>query len=439
MVIAQLLTIRATLMVHDAQRTDPLGQHGRSGGTGHPRVYLHVGEPKTGTTFLQDVLWANRDWLAARGVMLPGYTRWDHFRASRDVRGARKHPTDPADPWVGEWDVLAGQAVRAGSAAVISDEILAACTPAQASRAVRALAPAEAHVVMTVRDFASVLPAEWQEQIKCRGTVPWEEWLRAVVEAEPAARRRAESWFWTMHGTLANLEMWSQHIPADQVHVVTVPRPGSADLLWARFASVLGIDPEGAKVDLARSNSSLGLAEAEFLRRLNAALPADLPDWFYKRHIKQAVDLGALNPRENQPRLTLPPDLRAWAADQAEILITGLQESKYHIVGDLDELRPLPPAGPYAAPEASQADELLSAAVLGTAALTDWQYRERAPAASRREPLGGPRRVAKRLVWAVLNGSRTKHVLRTSSHRRTTRQLRIQIYRLLVRPGRARR
>jgi hypothetical protein len=435
-VIAQLLTIRADLMVHDAQRMVPLG---RAASTGHPRIYLHVGEPKTGTTFLQDVLWANRDWLSARGITLPGYTRWDHLRASRDVRQARREPSDPADPWIGEWDVLAGQAQQAGSAAVISEEILAACTPAQASRAVRALASAEVHIVMTVRDFASVLPAEWQENVKCRGTVPWEDWLKAVVEAEPAARRRAQSWFWTMHGTLANLDMWSQHIPADQVHVVTVPRPGSADLLWVRFASVLGIDPDGADVNLARSNSSLGLAEAEFLRRLNASLPADVPDWFYKRHIKQAVDLGALRARQGQPRLILPPDLQTWAAAQAEILIAGLQDSKYHIVGDLDELRPLPATGPYAAPEASPADELLTAAVLGTAALTDWQYRERFSAKPKRQPLGGPQRAARRLVWGVLNGSRTKRVLRKSSHLRAARRLRIQIYRLLMHPARTRR
>jgi hypothetical protein len=269
--------------------------------------------------------------------------------------------------------------------------------------------------------------------------VPWEDWVKAVVEAEPAARRRAKSWFWTMHDTLANLEMWSQHIVPDQVHVITVPRPGSAETLWARFASVLGIDPESADVHLARSNASLGLVEAEFLRRLNAALPADIPDWFYKRHIKQAVDLGALSVRPGQPRLILPPDLQPWAAEQAEILVAGLQDSKYHIVGDLDELLPLPPTGPYAAPEASKADELLTAAVQGAAALTDWQYRERSPAKPKHEPRGRPGAAARRLVWNVLNGPQTRRALHKLSHRRAARQLQIQIYRLLMRPASRRR
>jgi hypothetical protein len=423
-------------MVDDPKRTAQLSRDGRSGGTGHPRVYLHVGEPKTGTTFLQDVLWANRAWLAANGIVLPGYSQLDHFRASKDLRQARREPGDPADPWIGEWDVLAGQALRAGSAALISEEVLTACTPAQASRAVRSLAPADVHVLVTVRDFGSVLPAEWQENIKCRGTVPWEEWLHAIMASESANRRRAQSWFWTMHGTLANLDMWSQHIAPDQVHVITMPRRGSADTLWSRFASVLGVDPEGANADLARSNSSLGPAEAEFLRRLNAALPEELPEWFYKRHVKQSVALDALSGLPDRPRLVLPPDVHEWAAHQAEILIAGLRDAKYHIVGDLDELRPLPTAGQYVAPEASPADELLTAAVLASSALAERHYLDTFVAKRKRRRLGGPRQATRMLVWGVLNGSRTKRLLRKSSHLRAARQLRIQIYRLLMHPAR---
>ena len=35
------------------------------------RVFLHIGTPKTGTTHLQTVLWANRAKLAELGVLLP--------------------------------------------------------------------------------------------------------------------------------------------------------------------------------------------------------------------------------------------------------------------------------------------------------------------------------------------------------------------------------
>ena len=73
--------------------------------------------------------------------------------------------------------------------------------------------------------------------------------------------------------------MWSRHIPPDQVHVVTVPHQSSGSLLWTRFAAAMDIDPGGCDVARGRRNSSLGYAETEFLRRMNEALPADLPDW----------------------------------------------------------------------------------------------------------------------------------------------------------------
>ncbi len=281
----------------------------RARGARRPRVYLHVGEPKTGTTFLQHVMWGNRDQLAARGLLLPGYTRRDHSRASRDLRETLRPACDPADTWVGEWDVLAGQALCAREAAVVSDEVLAACTPEQAERAVRSLQPAQVHVVLTVRDFATLLAAEWQEEVKCRGTVPWESWLAEVRDAEPTADRRDVSWFWKIHDTLAILEMWSRHIPPDQVHVVIMPRQGQSEELWARFAEVLGIDPGGIDLDGARSNPSLGTVEAEFLRRMNEALPAGVPDWFYTRNIKRILAHGILSARPGQTRLVLPP---AW-------------------------------------------------------------------------------------------------------------------------------
>lgn len=86
---------------------------------GSRRIYVHIGEPKTGTSFLQHALWSNRAQLAAQGVVLPGCSYGGHARASH-LRGVRWQPGDPADQWTGEWDVLTGQALRATDAAVIS-------------------------------------------------------------------------------------------------------------------------------------------------------------------------------------------------------------------------------------------------------------------------------------------------------------------------------
>jgi len=407
-------------------------------GTRSPAVYLHIGEPKTGTTFLQDALWSNRDRLAAQGLQLPGYNDRDHSRASRDLRETPRPASDPADPWVGEWDVLAGQALCTGGRAVISNELLAASSPQQAERAVRSLLRADVHVVATVRDFGAVLPAEWQEAVKCRGTTGWEAWLDEVIAAGRAADRRRRSWCWRVHDTLAILDMWSRHIPPDHVHIVTVPRHDSAGVLWARFAGVLGIDPAGCDLTRARRNSSLGLAEAELLRRVNQALPAEMPDWFYTREIKQILAHGVLSARPHASRPVLPPSAAAWAGERAESLIAGLREAKYHVVGDLAELRPAGGAsspGSASCPAGPPAEQQLDAAVAAVVALAGRYYQVRYPVPSPARPRGARPRPSD-IKWRLLNGVRVRRVLRGASHRPGVQRLRVIIWCVLMRPGR---
>jgi hypothetical protein len=298
--------------------------------------------------------------------------------------------------------------------------------------------PAEVHVILTVRDIAGLLPAEWQEAVKWRGTAPWAQWLDGVISTAPDPDRRGQSWFWTVHDTLPILEMWSRHIPPDQVHVITVPRPGPAGALWARFASVLGIEPGSASLPPAHVNSSLGLVEAEFLRRLNEALPGEMPDWFYTHNIRRILAHEVLRTRPSQARLALPPSQQAWAREQSEALIAGLRDSKYHIVGDLGELLPQPAAGRYVLPSELAADDLLDAALHAAAALADQQYQGRQPARQQRRRPRGLRQGFSQLKWMMLNGPWTKRVLRNASHVAAVRRLRIAIWRVLIHPARHR-
>ena len=74
------------------------------------RVYLHIGEPKCGTTFLQGVLWQHREVLAGHGVSLPGVDVNDHYRAAQDLRAIEQAADDPGVKWAGAWDALAKEA-----------------------------------------------------------------------------------------------------------------------------------------------------------------------------------------------------------------------------------------------------------------------------------------------------------------------------------------
>src|SRR5262249_34774185 len=293
-------------------------------------------------------------------------------------------------------------------------------------------------VVLTVRDIASLLPAEWQETVKCRGTVPWEQWLADVIGSTSAADRRRRSWFWTVHDTLANLQMGSQHIPPDHVHVITMPRQGPPEAVWVRVASVVGTEASHIDIPSTRVNASVGLAEAEFLRRVNEALPDSMPGWFYTQNIKRILAQNVLRARTPQQRLALPRAEQAWAAEQSEILVTALRDSKYDIVGDLRDLLSLPAKGRYVAPARLPAGQLLNAAVYATAALADHEDRTRHPVTPQARQPRSLRQKASQLEWTVLNGSWTRRVLRNASHLAPVRRLRVLIWCTLMHPSRQR-
>jgi len=399
-------------------------------------VFLHIGEPKTGTTFLQQVMWSSRAELAAQGVVLPGHHAQDHFRASQDLRGIQKLASDPAGSWTGEWEILARQATQAaqaGKTAVISHELFSAADGQQAGRAVATLQPAEVHIVITVRDMASLLPAEWQETVKHRNARAWEDWLGDVIDTESVAEDRRQWWFWRVHDTLAIGRLWSEFVPPERIHVITMaPRGAGTSLLWDRFASLLGIDPGSVDISRARPNASLGLAETEFLRRLNQAIPAEVPDWFYMWNVKEGVAHKALADRPAGGRLMLPADREAWAKDQAEILIAGLQDSGYDLVGDPNELRPRQPACPGATPAGQPAGQMLDAAVQAAAALVVNQYRKEYPPKGRTG--GGRRGLVGRVESAVASSPRLKRTVREiSSRSAAVRRLRILVWRVLER------
>jgi hypothetical protein len=315
----------------------------RADATGKPVVLLHIGEPKTGTTFLQDAMWANRAALRAQGVTLPGLHAYDQYRASRDLRQFRYDGTHPRGSWVGEWDILAEQARRCDGVAVISHEILMAAKPEQIARAVGSLEPAELHIAVTVRDLASLLPAAWQEAVKNGETGAWDDWVRDVIDRQSKRRSAQRRGFWRLHDTVPTLRKWAAHVPFDRMHVVTVPPSGSPrDLLWQRWADLLGYDPTGTEVGGARENTSLGWPEAEFLRAVNTKLRGQVPHWMYETYIKPTFAESMLSTRPRTSRPALSDEAATWVDGYTLRRGRSLRTLGVDLRGDLADLERRP-------------------------------------------------------------------------------------------------
>jgi hypothetical protein len=329
----------------------------------HRRAFVHVGAPKTGSTFLQGVLWANQAALAAAGLQVLGENQGQHYRAGKDVRGIPFDADDPGVDWTGAWDRMAARAQHSPAAAVVvSDEHLASLTPTQVRRVVASLQPREVHVVYTIRDLAGLLPSEWQEYVKHGSTRSFTDWARRVLET-PSSREAG--WFWSVHDPVDVVGRWSQAVPAHRVHVIAMPpRDAPPDELWRRFAGVVGVDHALATDLGAPANPSLGLAAAEVLRRVNAALPADVPRWHRTGVVRDLLANQVLNPLGRAGRPSLPDDLRAVVENRARESLATLATLGCDIVGDLPV-----PRGPSSGDPAPSDAEVAEVAVQALASL----------------------------------------------------------------------
>jgi hypothetical protein len=270
-------------------------------------VFLHVGAPKTGTTYLQTLLWDHRAALRERhGLLFPGERYDEHFFASLDLQDQQFHG-EPFPESAGAWDRVAAQARRWRGTTVISHEVFATATPEQARRAVRDLAPAEVHVVYTARDLARQVPSQWQEDVKHGATDRFEHWWEGVRQRDE--QRYFGRWFWRAEDLPDVVDRWGGAVGLHRFHLVTVPRGSDSAELWRRFCGVIGLDP--AAVDLAAAaitNTGLGVAEVEVVRRVNEQMDGRLPPAVHQHVVKGVLGHDTLARRPGSRRLVLPPE-----------------------------------------------------------------------------------------------------------------------------------
>jgi hypothetical protein len=309
-------------------------------GTASRRVVLHVGEPKSGTTFLQRTLWRQRDELLDAGFVCPGQRGRDMFLAAIEVRERFESWGFTREELEGTWARLCAEARAFGGTTVMSHELLAAATPPQVERALAELQGLDLHVVLTVRDPARQLVSEWQERVKNGGTQTFGRFQRGVVRQLRSGTFRGA--FWRYHDVLGVLDRWGGGLPPQNVHVVVAPPRGADPLvLWRRFGDAVGFDGDAIAPETVESgaNQTLGVAQIAVLRRVNEALDGRIPQPFYAEFVKRQFSQGLLaEQRSNRP--VCPPELVDELGTLAESWCREIGRRGYSVHGRLDELVP---------------------------------------------------------------------------------------------------
>lgn len=341
-------------------------------------VRLHIGAPKTGTTYLQGRLSRNAASLARAGIHYPSGRRLQdahvfHFRAALDLLG--QDWGGPPGHAKGAWAQMLREVDRSRGEVLISHEILAAAATSKIRRALHDLGDHEVHLIYTARDLGRVIPAAWQESLKQGGHARFRSFVRGFDRPDRGPARPFD--------LPAVLERWGELLPPERISVVVVPQSPApeGDGLWERFCAAAGIDPADAPIDTEVANTSLRVAEAQVLRRLNRALERRLgSEGEADELVLELVRRGEFGTGASA-RISLPPQRYDWAMAESERWIDWLKGSGVTVFGDPEGLRPRlsEPGTPWVDPDRVRSKVVTRAAVHALASMTQEAARRTDP------------------------------------------------------------
>lgn len=294
------------------------------------RVVFHIGVPKSGSTYLQDILWSNAARLRAEGVLLPAGGHKDHRWGSLVVRedGRLRHRQATAR---GAWERIVADVRAWPGTAVVSHEFYGGASADQALRAVESLGADDVHLVVTARNPLESLTSGWQEVVKYGKTVSLDDFSLDVSQ-DPA-----DIWNWRALDAAEVLDRWGDLVPADRVHVLPVPTGDAPrELLWQRFAGLFVPDPDAYAPGPEATNVSVGLVECETLRRVGphlaelTALPRSV---WVRSYLAETVLAG-----DARERFWPGPERIEECRARADRAVEQIGNGGFDVVGDLDDL-----------------------------------------------------------------------------------------------------
>jgi hypothetical protein len=289
-------------------------------------VYLHVGPVKTGSTYLQKLLWTNRQLLARQGLLYPCEHANEMWFAVNDIQGGAFIHFDLPEA-EGAWRRVRDRALAFDGRSILSHEVIGLSTVDHVARIADSLRPATLHVIVMARALAALLPSVWQEKVKMVDPdIAWPQYLEEQ-------RQSGAPW---ADASLV-VDRWLKHVDASRIHVVTVPPRGiDGRVLLNRFADAVGVDVTGWEGTADIANESLDVVQVELIRRLNQVTSEFLDIYAQRRLLSVVVPLLGLPDPDRRRRL--PATARDWVELETARRIDRLRDSGAVIHGTLDDL-----------------------------------------------------------------------------------------------------
>lgn len=333
------------------------------------KVFLHIGTRKSGTSYLQKALRDSVPALAEQGVELTFKTRKGHVERQLAPLKHMLATGDAGPAQASMRRMVARIKAKPDMRHLITLEDLAELPQSVADLYLEALREFDTELVVTVRNWGSTIPSEWQQCVKERFTGTYRDFVAAIADRTPEADQ------FLMRQDLPTLiQRWSGTLDPGKVHVIAVPPTSRTEgTLVELFCGLVGIDPASLRMPKGRINASISLDQAELLRRVNIALGDRLPfENGYQTGIREWLTRGTLMKRA-ESSIRIPEEFGDWCVRAAREQYDGIVALGVDLVGDPEDLVP----GKVATGPAEVSDpEVLATAVVALADLGELQWKE---------------------------------------------------------------
>ena len=305
------------------------------------KVFIHDGFHKTGTTAIQESLFANSKALKDLGTTYLRTGRKASHKAAWALsgktwgwkdRGGLKTP-------ISEWQKLLRKIKLRKAQTVISSEFFSELSDKHLLKLATDLKGIDVHVIFTIRPFSKMLSSSYQQYLKYGLKASYEDWLRDIF-AVPNKSKLSPS-FWKRHNHAKVIDRWQRVFGSRNIHLIVVDE-NKPDHLYRSFEEVLKLPKQTLNpVNSVGSNRSLSHAEISLLLAINRAFPASRswPDYeLFIRHGAFRYITDEIKLTEQDERLLTPQ----WALDISkefsEKNVKKIESLNVNIYGDLQKL-----------------------------------------------------------------------------------------------------
>lgn len=335
-------------------------------------VLLHIGPHKTGTTAIQGSLAAARPALRKAGIFYPG--RQPQQRMPALAAAGRTGPAGHPAPGASAFDKLAATVRSKSGRVMLSGEAFTEADDERARAIVEALGGDRVHIVVTLRPLAKVLASAWQQAVRSRSEMTFDEWLDRAFGPDDVP---VPGNFWHRHHHDQLIERWMSLVGPSRIAVVVASDTDRLALLRS-FETLLDLPSGFLKPEGTAENRGLTAQEIELVRQLNAEFHARGWPWELYHEVVRRGSIRRMQqrtPGPDEPKIYTP----AWAVERANEIAADaakrIRDFGITVLGDLDSLSTVTPAP---APEIDPAGspQLISTAareaITGAEDMVEW-------------------------------------------------------------------